>query len=66
MAETETVQVNGRPVPWRPGLTVADLLTSPGRVATALNGSFVPQDERARTRLRPGDRLTVFTAIVGG
>lgn len=66
MPELETVQLNGQHIPWRDGLTVADLLPQPGRVATALNGRFLPQAERSTTVLVPGDRLTVFTAIVAG
>ena len=65
-----TVKVNGAPHPWRPGLTVADVLaerdTDPASVATAVNGSFVPRDERVETPLWPDDTLIAFSAIVGG
>ena len=66
------VLVNGAPHPWRLGLTVADVLKERGgedeavAVATAVNGSFVPRDERLETPLWPDDRLVVFSAIVGG
>ena len=64
------VQVNGTPHPWRPGLTVADVLaervTDAASVATAVNGSFVPRDERVETPLWPDDALIAFSAIVGG
>lgn len=68
----DLVYVNGEAKPWRPGLNLLALLkTEPlagetGKVATALNGEFVPQALRAHTLLQPGDQVTVFTAIVGG
>ena len=50
--------------------TVAGALTALGwgemRVATALNGTFVPAAARADTDLRDGDRLEVLTAMQGG
>ena len=62
--------LNERPLPWREGLSAAALLAENGqpedRVATALNGEFLPRDARACTLLQPGDELTVFRAIVGG
>ena len=36
------------------------------RVATALNGAFVPKSARADTRLRDGDRLEVLAPMQGG
>ena len=67
---TASVMVNGTPHPWRLGLTVADVLaerdTDGAGVATAVNGSFVPRDERAETPLWPDDTLIAFSAIVGG
>lgn len=36
------------------------------RVATALNGIFVPATARDSTALSPGDRLEVLTAMQGG
>ncbi len=36
------------------------------RVATALNGVFVPVDQRATTTLRPGDRIEILAARQGG
>lgn len=50
--------------------TVADALTELGwgdaRVATALNGDFVPQARRAEQPLRDGDRLEVLAPMQGG
>ncbi|PZX45689.1 sulfur carrier protein [Roseinatronobacter thiooxidans] len=36
------------------------------RVATALNGAFVPKSARADTRLQNGDRLEVLAPMQGG
>ena len=61
--------VNGRPHDTRAGV-LEDLLTELGyggtSVATALNGTFVPQDARATTSLGDGDRLEVLTPRQGG
>jgi sulfur carrier protein len=66
----ESIDVNGEPWPWQPGLQVAQVLANmdtPGNsVATAINGRFVPRALREQTPLKPGDTLTVFKAIVGG
>lgn len=49
---------------------VADALTLLGRgemrVATALNGVFVPVAERSGTPLSPDDKLEILTAMQGG
>ncbi len=36
------------------------------RVATALNGEFVPKPSRAATRLGNGDRLEILAPMQGG
>lgn len=50
--------------------TVADVLTAEGlaeaRVATALNGAFVPAAARAATALSPGDALEIVAPMQGG
>lgn len=50
--------------------TVADALAAEGlveaRVATALNGDFVPAGLRATTVLSPGDALEVVAPMQGG
>jgi sulfur carrier protein len=62
-----TVYLNGEARPWQPQMNLLALLADDTRqVATALNGEFVPQAQRAHTLLQPGDQVTVFTAIVGG
>jgi sulfur carrier protein len=69
-AAPPAVLVNGAPLPWRDGLSVAAVLADRGdpreAVTTALNGRFVPRDAREHTLLAPGDALTLFHAIVGG
>lgn len=50
--------------------TVAEALTAldmdSARVATALNGRFVPADARADTALQPGDALEILAPMQGG
>ncbi|WP_147125958.1 sulfur carrier protein ThiS [Shimia ponticola] len=50
--------------------TVAEALDALGwgeaRVATALNGTFVPKGARGTTALSDGDKLEVLTAMQGG
>ncbi len=52
------------------GPTVQDVLTEIGlaaaRVATALNGEFLPAATRAGTALKDGDRLEVVAPMQGG
>lgn len=61
--------VNGRKV--RSGArTISELIAeqalSGQRVATALNGHFVPEPRRATTNLSAGDRVEIVTARQGG
>jgi sulfur carrier protein len=50
--------------------TLAGLLEEQGladaRVATALNGEFVPEARRATTALSGGDRVEIVSARQGG
>ena len=50
--------------------TVAEALAAldmgEARVATALNGQFVPAGERATTPLEPGDALEILSPMQGG
>jgi len=52
------------------GATLADALDQLGwgkaKVATALNGEFVPASARAEQVLRDGDRLEVLAPMQGG
>lgn len=45
---------------------LAELGWSDARVATALNGAFVPKAARAETALQQGDRLEVLAPMQGG
>ncbi|RTL43333.1 MAG: sulfur carrier protein ThiS [Burkholderiales bacterium] len=62
--------LNQQPQPWRPGLTVAALVAeqghAPAAVATALNGRFLPRDQREATPVCPGDALVLIQPITGG
>lgn len=64
------LRFNDQTVPCPEGLTLAALLHLQGvvddRVATALNGAFVPRAIRSGTPLKPGDAVLTFQAIVGG
>lgn len=64
-----SVMVNGHAVQTR-SATLADLLreqgVEPQRVATAVNGDFVPRHARAGTRIAPDDRIEVVSARQGG
>jgi sulfur carrier protein len=50
--------------------SMAELLIAAGyagtRVATALNGDFVPERARAETKLKSGDRIEILTPRQGG
>jgi sulfur carrier protein len=63
------VHVNGEPVATRAS-TLAALIDALGyqglKVATALNGDFVPERKRAETRLGTGDRIEVVAPRQGG
>lgn len=63
------IDVNGEPREVS-GPSLADALTELGwaeaRVATAVNGSFVPKAARASTALKDGDRLEVLAPMQGG
>ena len=45
---------------------LAELGWGEARVATALNGDFVPKAARADTTLKEGDRLEVLAPMQGG
>lgn len=51
-------------------LTLADLLETEGlggaKVATAVNGTFVPAPTRADHALNPGDTIEVLAPMQGG
>ena len=47
-------------------MLVAQLGHQPRDVGTALNGRFVPRNERGESLLRAGDAVLLFQPIVGG
>lgn len=61
--------VNGEPTPVA-AATLAELLSALGlagrRVATAVNGDFVPERARGDTRLAAGDRVEIVSPRQGG
>lgn len=52
------------------GATLADLVAQRGlaerRIATAVNGEFVPAAIRGQTRLADGDRVEILSPMQGG
>jgi sulfur carrier protein len=64
------ITLNGESRAIEPGVTLADLIASltdePKSLATAVNGEFVPRDERGRHPLRDGDAVFTFQPITGG
>jgi thiamine biosynthesis protein ThiS len=62
--------VNGRPRPWRAGLTLGELLRELGAegmgVAAERNGQVVRRADFERTELAPGDRIEVVRLVGGG
>lgn len=63
------IEVNGEARELAAG-SVAEAMVELGwgeaRVATALNGEFLPAAARARTALKEGDRLEVLAPMQGG
>lgn len=63
------ITVNGRRIASAAG-TLAALLVAEGfadlKVATAVNGDFVPARRRATTPLADGDRIEILSARQGG
>jgi sulfur carrier protein len=64
-----TITVNGERTQLQ-GRTLADLCATLGygdaRIATALNGTFVPATRRAETLLRNDDRIEIVAPRQGG
>ncbi|MGE0700430.1 MAG: sulfur carrier protein ThiS [Hyphomicrobiaceae bacterium] len=69
MSRTRRLVVNGE-VSELTAVTLAALLEELGyggrKVATALNGEFVPERERAATRLSAGDAVEIVAPRQGG
>lgn len=65
-----SLRFNGQAVTLAPEMSLADLLTAQAiasdAVATAVNGVFVPREQRSSTPMQGGDEVLTFQAIVGG
>jgi sulfur carrier protein len=63
------IRLNGAPVETE-ARTLAELVAGEGHaeaaVATAVNGDFVPRQERAATLLADGDRVEIVAPRQGG
>ncbi|MGJ8544153.1 MAG: sulfur carrier protein ThiS [Sulfitobacter sp.] len=61
--------LNGAPIEAQPG-SLADLLEANGfggaKVATAVNGAFIPAPMRGETALAEGDLIEVLAPMQGG
>ena len=64
------IHLNGEPRQLDDGSTLAALIASlgqaPAALATAVNGDFVPREQRLACPLQPGDSVTTFQPITGG
>jgi sulfur carrier protein len=65
-----TVTLNGERLELQPASSLAALLEragiEPNKVATAVNGEFVPRSLRAERELKSDDQVTCFQPITGG
>ena len=72
MKEVEAIELtlDGRPRSVPADTTLAGLVATlghaPDKVTTALNGLFVPRDQRDAYLLQPGDAVLLFRPIEGG
>jgi thiamine biosynthesis protein ThiS len=70
MLDTIHIHVNGETRGWRPGGTVADLLSDleirAERVAVELNREILDRSAFAQRDLRDGDRIEILSFIGGG
>lgn len=63
-----TVNGESQTVPWATSLAavIANAQLAAEAVATAVNGEFVPRNDRASRELFAGDAVFTFQAITGG
>ena len=72
MKEVDAIELtlDGRPRSVPADTTLAGLVATlghaPDKVTTALNGLFVPRDQRDACLLQPGDAVLLFRPIEGG
>jgi sulfur carrier protein len=68
-AHDQTITLNAQDLSTR-AATLEDLVAEQGhagaKIATAVNGNFVPARMRAATKLQSGDRVEILTARQGG
>lgn len=68
-ADLITIELNGT-TSRTDAHTLGDLVLRSGfaaqRIATAVNGRFVPVDQRATTRLEAGDKVEIVSPRQGG
>jgi sulfur carrier protein len=64
------IQLNKEHLRFPDGTTLAGLVAAldkpPATLATAVNGDFVPRQQREQRELRDGDVVTTFEPITGG
>lgn len=70
LAEPIVIRLGGLPHTIAAGATLAGLVAAQGctpeAVASAVNGDFVPRDQRAARELQAGDVVLLFQPITGG
>jgi sulfur carrier protein len=68
--EAISLLLDGRPYSAPAGTSLAALVATlghaPDKVSTAVNGEFVPRDQRDACLLQPGDAVLLFQPITGG
>jgi sulfur carrier protein len=66
----ERIRVNGREHPWRPDLSLAELLAELGQAgpgaAVERNGRVVRRADLAATPVAAGDRIEIVRLVGGG
>lgn len=64
------ITVNGKKIPWKENLSVADYLDANGykinRIAVELNYEIVPKNQYSTTLLKEGDVMEVVSFVGGG
>ena len=68
-SRTKELVVNGKPVATHAAVLselLAEQELNNTRVATAINGQFVPEPARSNTPLKSGDRIEIVSARQGG
>jgi sulfur carrier protein len=65
-----TVALNGEAISLPDGASLGDLIKLLGKessqIATAVNETFIPKEQRSETKLCHGDAIMTFEPITGG